>query len=185
MEGSDSLKTLATKAVMKSLVTVDKKSKHIRVKLEPKAVGSNNLGKGKAATKKKKAKRGKVVKNKKAPRKTLTRARKSITSNPLAMIAQLNKNLPDTVRRNMGAPGLVNRSGQFSESVKVTEVTQTPQGYPSVGYTYEKNPYQVFEMGAGDSRWSTPERDPRTIIDRSIREVARELAIGRFYTRRI
>lgn len=185
MEGSDSLKTLATKTVMDSLVKADKKSKNIRVQLEGKAVGAKKLGKGKANSKKKSVKKSRITKNKKAPVKKLTKAKKTFTNNPLVMIAQLNKNLPDTVKKNMGAPGLVNRSGQFAESVKVTEMVETPQGYPSIGYTYDKNPYQVFEMGSGDSRWSTPERDPRTIIDRSIREVARDLAIGRFYTRRI
>ena len=104
--------------------------------------------------------------------------------NPLQMIAMLNKQLPETVRKNMVAPGLVNRTGRFSESVKVTDIQQTPKGYPSVGYTYQKNPYEVFEMGSGDARWATPERDPRTLIDRSIREVATQFAMGRFYTRR-
>ena len=85
----------------------------------------------------------------------------------------------------MKAPFLENRTGRFSESVKVTDIIQTPKGHPSIGYTYQKNPYQVFEMGEGDSRWATPERDPRVLIDRSIREIAIKFAIGRFYTRRV
>ena len=102
-----------------------------------------------------------------------------------SLIQLLNAKLPQTVAENMGPPGLEYRTGRFASSVRVTDVNQTAQGYPSIGYTYQRNPYQVFEMGAGDQRWATPERDPRKLIDRSIREIASQLAIGRFYTRRI
>jgi hypothetical protein len=40
-------------------------------------------------------------------------------------------------------------------------------------------------MGQGATPWATPERDPRNVIDRSIREIAAEMAIGRFFTRRV
>jgi hypothetical protein len=58
-------------------------------------------------------------------------------------------------------------------------------GYPSIGYTYQKNPYQIYETSTGKRPWSSLERDPRTLIDRSIREIAAELQLGRFYTRRV
>ena len=103
----------------------------------------------------------------------------------LRMIAMINKELPKTVRDNMQQPALQNRTGRFVNSVKVTEVVQTPKGFPSIGYTYQKNPYQVYEMGVGEAPWATPERDPRKLIDRSIREIATKLAIGRFFTRRV
>ncbi len=82
----------------------------------------------------------------------------------------------------MGEPALVNRTGTFAGSVRATEIIKTPQGYPSIGYTYEKNPYQTFEVGY---RQGSPERDPRRLIDKSIREIAAQFAIGRFYTRRV
>ena len=85
----------------------------------------------------------------------------------------------------MGEPRLENRSGTFAGSVRVTDVTRTPQGFPSVGYTYRKNPYQVFEMGAGKAPWASNARDPRRLIELSMREIAQELAVGRFYTRRV
>ena len=110
--------------------------------------------------------------------------RVSPASSPLQLIGMINKELPKTVRKNMGSPGLVNRSGRFAESVQLTEVIQTPQGFPSFGYTYAKNPYQVFEMGS-TGNWATPERDPRNLIDGSIREIAAKFALGRFYTRRV
>ena len=85
----------------------------------------------------------------------------------------------------MGAPGLENRTGTFASSVRVTDVSQTAQGFPSVGYSYQKNPYQVFEVGRGTAPWAPTARDPRTLIDASIREVAQQLAVGRFTTRRV
>lgn len=81
----------------------------------------------------------------------------------------------------MKPPALQNRTGRFAQSVQVTDIIRTPQGYPSIGYTYRKDPYQTFEMG---HRQGSVDRDPRTLIDKSIREIAAQLLVGRFYTRR-
>ena len=185
MEGSDSLKTLATKAIIRPLARSAAKNKNVKMQLDSKSKGAYKPGKGKVKSKGKAKGKASVKGNKKASAPRLSKAKKTFTSNPLAMVAMLNKNLPEAVRRNMRPPSLVNRTGRFSESVKVLEYTETAKGFPSIGYTYDKEPYQVFEMGAGDSRWATPDRDPRMIIDRSIREVAQQMALGRFYTRRI
>jgi hypothetical protein len=109
----------------------------------------------------------------------------TLASQPLRLIGLINKALPEVVRKNMNAPALENRTGRFVDSVEITDIIETPRGYPSIGYKYAKNPYQVFEMGAGSPPWATPERDPRKLIDRSIREIAAQFAIGRFYTRRV
>jgi hypothetical protein len=107
-------------------------------------------------------------------------------SGQLASLVQLiNAKLPQTVAQNMGAPGLESRSGRFASSVRITDVNQTAKGFPSIGYSYQKNPYQIFEMGAGTAPWATTARDPKKLIDASIREIAQELAVGRFYTRRV
>lgn len=111
-------------------------------------------------------------------------AKKGVASQPLALVAQINQKLPETVAKNMGEPALVYRSGRFAESTKITDVAITAQGFPSLGYTYMRYPYEVFEPGSG-SPLSSPQRDPRRIINESIREIATELAIGRFYTRRV
>ena len=97
--------------------------------------------------------------------------------NPLQIVALINKELPDTVRANMGNPALTNQTGRFAESVRATDMMMTPQGFPSVGYTYQRDPYGTFEQDA--------DYDPRTLIDRSMREIAAQYAIGRFYTRRV
>ena len=96
----------------------------------------------------------------------------------------INQKLSDTVRKNMGPPGLENVTGRFADSVRVTDISATRQGYPSIGYTYMRDPYQVFETGLGKAGWASTERDPRKLIDASIREIAAKMAIGRFYTRR-
>jgi hypothetical protein len=117
-------------------------------------------------------------------RKTAAAGSRSATK-PLQLLGILNKSLPETVRGNMGEPGLVNRTGRFSESVRVTDISTTAQGFPSIGYTYMTEPYGVFEMGRGSPPWATADRDPRKVIDKSIREIAIQFAIGRFYTRRV
>lgn len=97
------------------------------------------------------------------------------------LLGLLNARINDMVQKNMGEPRLVNRTGRFASSVRITDVTRTPKGFPSVGYTYQKSPYQTFEPGYAQG---SPDRDPRVLIDRSIREIAAQVAVGRFYTRR-
>ena len=63
---------------------------------------------------------------------------------------------------------------------------RTPQGYSSFGYTYQMDPYQVFERGRGQEPWTAGgDRDPRKLIDKTMREIAAEEAMGRFFTRRL
>ena len=122
----------------------------------------------------------------KATKKTKRRpTKKSPLQDMLKLVVQFNSKLPQTVRKNMGSPQLNNITGRFANSTQVTDVQITPQGFPSVGYTYRKDPYQVFEDGLGSPPWANGQRDPRELIDRSIREIAAELAMGRIYTRRV
>ena len=111
--------------------------------------------------------------------------KKSSAGSNISLVALVNKKLPEVVRKNMKTPGLENKSGRFASSVRATDILTTAKGFPSIGYTYDKNPYQIFETGAGKTPWATPDRDPRNLIDRSIREIAAELLVGRFYTRRV
>ena len=87
----------------------------------------------------------------------------------------------------MGAPALENQTGNFAQSVEVLKVLiGSGKTLPSIQYTYQQDPYAVFETGArGDQRWATPGRDPRILIDKSIREVAREYALNKFTTQRV
>ena len=91
--------------------------------------------------------------------------------------------LPDVVAKNMVPPRLQLRTGRLAQSARVVDVQATRQGFPSIGYTYEKDPYAVFESTSGTSRASI-ERDPRPLIDQSIREIVIGFGLGRIYTRR-
>jgi len=110
-----------------------------------------------------------------------TKSRRSMFS----FIAMINKKLPRTVEKNMRAPRLENQSGRLARSAEIKDVIQTRKGFPSFGYTYDKDPYQVFEVGKGLEPWATPDRDPRRLIEGSIREIAADMALGRFFTRRL
>lgn len=109
------------------------------------------------------------------------KAKKSIFSD-MTLIGLLNAKLPQQVAENMGEPRLTNRTGRFASSVRATDVTRTARGMPSVGYTYQRNPYETFEVGG---KRGSPEYDPRKLIDLSIRQIAATVAKGRFYTRRL
>jgi hypothetical protein len=188
-EGSDSLLEASRKRIgkagLKPLIEADKKHKTVKI-LEQEDYGID--GKRTPVVLKDKAKTGtqraKTKEAKPKPVKIGVSNSKNPAENLLNLQALLNAKLPNVVRKNMGYPALINRTGTFASSVKVTDIIKTRKGFPSVGYTYDKNPYQVFEQGAGKTPWSSSDRDPRKLIDRSIREVAAELALGRFFTRR-
>jgi len=132
---------------------------------------------------------GKKAKVKKSRKKAKTRRHKAIQSKSnhadlTTLLGLLNARLPETVAKNMGDPRLNYRTGRFADSTRVVEVTKTPQGFPSIGYTYERDPYQVYESTSG-TRFANSDRDPRKIIDGSIREIASQMFLGRLFTRRV
>ncbi len=106
----------------------------------------------------------------------------------MSITNMLNQRLSRQVEENMGEPGLVNRTGRLARSVRVIKFLRGRGrgNLPTIQYTYEADPYSVFEMGGrGDKRWATGERDPRVLIDKSVREVAAELMMSRFKTQRL
>jgi peptidoglycan L-alanyl-D-glutamate endopeptidase CwlK len=105
-------------------------------------------------------------------------------NNWASLIAIINAKLPERVANNMKSPGLVYRTGRFANSTKVVNVETTRDGYASIVFDYERDPYDVFDRIKGASPWNTPQRDPRALVDKSVREIVQEMAIGRFYTRR-
>ena len=101
------------------------------------------------------------------------------TDHPLALMEMINAVLPDEVLKQMGSPALVNRTGRFRQSARVTNVLTGPRGGVQIDYTYQRNPYEVFEPGSG-SPLANQYRDPRKIIGQSVREVAQELMGKKF-----
>lgn len=103
------------------------------------------------------------------------------TSNLTALQNLLNANLVDQVKRNMGngtrSDVLNLQTGRFAESVEVTRLSESRQGMITAFYTYMKNPYATFSAGG---RQEFPRsRDPKTLISRSIREIAAEQVSNR------
>jgi hypothetical protein len=161
---------------------VGKGRKNVRNNIKKKKI--NNKKSSESTQRKVKAGKGKQFKdNTKAP-KVVFDTKESRAGSTISLLALLNSQLSKTVSANMGSPALENRTGRFASSVRALDVQKTKKGFISVGYTYQRDPYQVFEKSSG-SRFSSIERDPRTLIDQSIREIAAQMVTTKLYTRRL
>ena len=96
--------------------------------------------------------------------------------------ALINRRLPAAVRRNMGRPALINRTGRFSNSVELQSLR--PAGKSIVGtYSYQFNPYETFE-NTGEKQWPLG-YNPKPLITKSIRDLALEYTSQKFTLRRV
>lgn len=185
LPGSSTLIQKVSAASIKPLVEIKGGKVKVSATIDPKKVKLKS--KGRPSVKNSTSKRG-SFKKKQGKSGTVARGRvtkaKQSTVSMAALIGLMNARINNVVANNMGDPRLENRTGTFASSVRVTDIVTTRKGFPSIGYTYQKDPYQVYESTSG-SRFASIERDPRTLIDSSIREIAAELAIGRIYTRRV
>tara|TARA_B100000953_G_scaffold19540_1_gene16423 strand:+ start:152 stop:1726 length:1575 start_codon:yes stop_codon:yes gene_type:complete len=185
-EASDSFNTMVEKTVINGIVSPLKRSKGVRTKTRLKVKKRKN-SKTEHKGKKKKPritskvpahslpKLAAIIQATRSPKRS--KSKTGPANAPLFLLGIFNKQLPNMVQDNMGEPALTNQTGRFAGSVRATDMVQTPQGFPSIGYTYQRDPYETFEK---DSDY-----DPRKLIDRTMREIAAEYAIGRFYTRRV
>mgnify|MGYP001201959652 FL=1 len=110
-----------------------------------------------------------------------SRVDKVVGQNPLALATLINRALPEVIASKMTSPALNYRTGRFSRSAEVKNVTVGPRGGTSIEYTYLKDPYQTFEPG--NAQGSTF-RDPRKIIGESIRQIAQGIVGDKFLTTR-
>jgi len=187
LESSPSIRNRAIARVLEPIINIDSKTKKVRINkaIDARKIGfvandtATSDGNKNSTTKYKKSR----LKGKNVPLGRKTKAKES-SVNLANILGVLNAKLPQTVVANMGPPALENRTGRFAASVKAVEMLATKEGYPSIGYTYRKDPYQVFESSSG-TRFSSPTRDPRVLIDKSIREVMAQYLVGRLYTRRV
>lgn len=81
----------------------------------------------------------------------------------------LNQTLAERIKQNMGTPRLNNRTGRFAGSAKVERMSQSREGMITAFYSYMKYPYQTFEPGF---KQGSEQRNPKTLISKSIRELA-------------
>ena len=180
LTGSDSLASAKRKKAVKNLVKPFEKVTGATVKMEDiKIDGAKSAAALKVAGNVTKGSRRRTsLKKQNIRREKTAKAQFSQT----ALMAYINSRLPTAIVNNMGEPALTNRTGRFAASVRVVDILQTAKGFPSIGYTYLRSPYQTFEQGG---KRGTPDLDPRKLIDRTIREIAAEQAMGRLFTRRL
>ncbi len=92
----------------------------------------------------------------------------------VSLEAILRARINAQVAQNMGTGSerriLNYRTGRLSESVEISRVSESRQGMISVFYNYMKNPYATFSDGG--QQQSPKTRDPKTLISKSIREIA-------------
>lgn len=101
--------------------------------------------------------------------------------NVLAIKRKINQRLPAEVRRNMGRPALINRTGRFSNSVRLENLREGPNTL--IGeYTYQANPYRTFE-NEGQRKWPVG-YNPKPLITKSIRNLALQYTEQKFTLRR-
>ena len=81
----------------------------------------------------------------------------------------INSRLSAEVRRNMGRPALINRTGRFSNSVQLLSLMEGKNTLMAK-YTYLLSPYETFE-NTGKKRWPLA-YNPKKLIAKSIRNLA-------------
>jgi hypothetical protein len=91
----------------------------------------------------------------------------------------INSQLQDVISANMGdgrSKNVLNyRTGRLASSARVESLSVSRQGMITAFYSYMKNPYATFSDGG---KQSIPKsRDPKLLISRSIREIAKQAAI--------
>ena len=107
-----------------------------------------------------------------------SRAKATAAANPVGLKQLIQKVLPETIEKNMGLPALVNRTGRFRQSAEIQDVIPLPKSV-EIRYSYQTDPYQVFEPEFGNPL-ATNRRDPKRIIGGSIREIAQQIMGNRF-----
>lgn len=157
----------------------------LRLKVNKKLIqeGAAELGKKASSlrsTKTRKGAKSTTSRGKRGPR-------RSNAQTPQTSVLNLRNLLNDVINEavglNMISPRLRYRTGRFANSVEITNIIQGRKGGLTIDYTYQKDPYQTFEVGG---RQGSQERDPRDLIGTSIREVAQQLVGKKFIrTRRV
>lgn len=175
------VKTLKKNKNIRVTTTV-KKSKPVRQTAKKKRQGA----KSKAGGKRQVSKTGKITKANLQQAAAATATKRGGGSsrglgggetsiNPIGLQQLLNKSLPKEVADNMGPypRRLEYRTGRFADSAQVTQVVPMPRSV-EIRYTYQKDPYSVFEPEFGNPLASRG-RDPKQIIGGTIRELAQEI----------
>ena len=142
----------------------------LRRKIPVRVIGGGSFIKGALQTKLEQARRGEQTKKPLEKRAT----------DPGVLIGQLNKDLGKRVEANMGRPALRSDTGRLAASAQVRSIIPTRAGMNQIDYTYQRDPYEVFESGSFPSSF-----DPRKLIEKSIRQLATQQLATKFVLRRV
>lgn len=181
-QGSPSYLELIEQEAFSSLVTDFNKGKKLNYSIPKTKLSTQSI---KVDTKKHKKsvqdsiRKATDLKNK--LKKTISIAEKSktlqaepSTVNLNLLLLQINSSLHDQIKANMGTGNrrdvLNYRTGRFAQSAKVERLSESRQGMITAFYSYMKNPYATFSRGGRQDRPYT--REPKTLISKSIRELA-------------
>lgn len=175
LSGSPSIDDIVEGAITESLKTGNSKKKKYDSTATKKKTGKGPTVK-KASIRKGKNTGSAAIKHIFFPR---ARNLKGQFTSILHLEAILSK-LPEQVAANMGngdAKDVLNyRTGRFAESTEAKQVSVTRDGAVQVLYSYMKNPYQTFEPGYAQGKLG---RDPRTLIEGSIRQLLRPYVLNK------
>jgi len=155
-----------------------KLTNHLMNTLDPKRTPKNQSSKTLETTRPSSGR----IKITKSPRPFFLTNRGGKTS-PLKLINAINRQLPSKIRTNMGTPRLNWRTGRFGNSIKAIKIDQATDNTGVITYSYMGYPYSIFEPGSGSPLANT-NRDPRRLIDMTIRDIAKSLTNAKFTTRR-
>jgi hypothetical protein len=106
---------------------------------------------------------------------------RAVAPNIASLRDLINSQLQDVISANMGngrSQNILNyRTGRFAGSARVESLSISRQGMITAFYSYMKNPYATFSDGG---KQSIPKsRDPKLLISKSIREIAKHMAIDK------
>lgn len=105
----------------------------------------------------------------KAPSPPKVRSKSGQFTSLISIQSLINQALSEKIKQNMGSPALNNRTGRFAESAKVTNMSQSRAGMITAFYQWMRYPYATFSEGG---KQYTKAREPKTLISKSIREIA-------------
>ena len=103
---------------------------------------------------------------------------------------EIQRKLPEQVKKNMGRPALENQKGGFASSVRLVSLTPAANSvvakytYTLTGGGTSKNRTGVYSTFENSGRWPTG-YNPKPLISKSIRELAKKAKIEQLTTRRV
>lgn len=171
---------LGTHVLTEKIIKTLKKSKSLKRKKVKKVPKPKKVKTGGNARKPKKYvahKQGGLNINKVATPRPLAAGKRRAVDEVLRLTNQINKRLGAEVRRNMGRPALINRTGDFSNSARLLELHPSAKGlsgsftYTLTGGGRSKNREGVYRTFENSGRWPAG-YNPKPLIAKSIRKLA-------------